>query len=353
MNTTTFSSHISRYPWRWLGTMGGVIAALTCGSITAMAAQGTIEISLAVPAAVITAELAPPPNVPPPITRRTPAKVVVELETIEKRAPLADGVEYVFWTFNGTVPGPFMRVRVGDTIELHLKNAPDSKFPHSIDLHAVTGPHGGAMLTQTAPSQTTAFQWKALNPGLYVYHCATPLVLHHVANGMYGLILVEPEYGLAPVDREFYVMQGDFYTEGKIGDPGLQPFSMEKMLAERPEYVVFNGAMGALLGPRVLRAKVGETVRIFFGVGGPNLTSSFHVIGGIFNIIHPEGASEDNIQTALVPAGGATMVQLTFQVPGTYMLVDHSLSRVAKGAVGALIVEGPEAPEIYGKVPGL
>ncbi|MBI3330324.1 MAG: nitrite reductase, copper-containing, partial [Nitrospinae bacterium] len=305
------------------------------------------------PLPVIKAALLPPPFVPPPIGRRSPAKVLVDLETIEKRAPLADGVEYDFWTFGGTVPGPFLRVRVGDTIELRLKNASDSKFPHSIDLHAVTGPGGGATLTQTAPGQAMAFQWKALNPGLYVYHCATPLVPHHVANGMYGLILVEPEGGLPPVDREFYIMQGDFYTGGKLGEQGFQPFSMEKMLAERPEYIVLNGAVGAVMGSKALRAKVGERVRLFFGVGGPNLTSSFHVIGEIFDAVYPEGASEahHHVQTTLVPAGGATMVEVTVEVPGTYLLVDHSLSRLVRGAVGVLEVEGPEAPEIYQKLP--
>jgi nitrite reductase (NO-forming) len=354
MDTTTMLSGIWHRPRHWLGVMG-IVAALTPGGVAAVAAQEITPPSWPVTAAVNRAELVPPPHVPPPITRRTPAKVIVELETVEKRAPLAEGVEYELWTFNGTVPGPFLRVRRGDTVELHLKNAQDSKFPHSIDLHAVTGPHGGAMPTQTAPNRTTAFQWKALNPGLYVYHCATPLVPHHVANGMYGLILVEPDEGLPPVDREFYVMQGDFYTEGKFGEPGPQPFSIEKMAAERPDYVVFNGAVGALIGPQALQAKAGERVCIFFGVGGPNVISSFHVIGEIFDTLYPEGASEarHDVQTTLVPAGGATVVELTFQVHGTYMLVGHSLSRVMKGAVGAVVVEGAEAPEVYGKVPGM
>jgi nitrite reductase (NO-forming) len=350
-----FHSIVRRNKPRWLHTIGSMVAALVVGSAALVGAQGTAKSALSDLPPVIKAEVLPPPLVPSPITRRVPGKLLVELETVEKPMPLADGVQYEFWTFNGSVPGPFLRVRVGDTIELHLKNAHDSKFPHSIDLHAVTGPHGGAMLTQTAPNQTTAFQWKALNPGLYVYHCATPLVPHHVANGMYGLILVEPEDGLPRVDREFYVMQGDVYTEGKLGDHGLQAFSMEKLLAERPEYIVFNGAVGALMGPQALRANVGETVRIFFGVGGPNITSSFHVIGEIFDTVYPEGASEarHHLQTTLVPAGGAAIVELTFQVPGTYTLVDHSLSRVVKGAVGSVVVEGPEAPDVYGGLPGM
>jgi nitrite reductase (NO-forming) len=355
MHTITFAPIVRRNKPRRLNTIGFMVAALLVGSAAMIAAQGTAESPPLQLSPVIKAELFVPPHVPPPVTRRVPARVLIELETIEKHMMLADGVQYEFWTFNGSVPGPFLRVRVGDTVELHLKNAHDSKFPHSIDLHAVTGPYGGAMLTQTAPNQTTAFQWKALNPGLYVYHCATPLMPHHVANGMYGLILVEPEDGLPRVDREFYVMQGDVYTEGKLGDRGFQAFSMEKLLAERPEYIVFNGAVGALMGPQALHANVGEKVRIFFGVGGPNITSSFHVIGEIFDTVYPEGASEaqHHLQATLVPAGGATTVELTFQVPGTYMLVDHSLSRVVKGAVGAVIVEGPEAPDTYGKLPGM
>jgi nitrite reductase (NO-forming) len=297
----------------------------------------------------ITAELLPPPRVPPPITRREPATVVVRLESFEKRGRLADGVEYEFWTFGDGVPGPLIRVREGDTVEIHYKNHGSSKFPHSIDLHSVTGPGGGAKFTQTAPGQETAFTWKALNPGLYVYHCATPMVSHHIANGMYGMILVEPKEGLRVVDREYYVVQGEFYTAGKLGEQGLQAFSFEKMFREQPEYVVFNGSTGSLRGNNALKARVGETVRIFFGVGGPNTTSSFHVIGEIFDRVHPEAASEPlrNVQTTLVPAGGATMVEFQVNVPGTFVLVDHSLTRVEKGAIGELIVEGPEVPEIF------
>ena len=292
------------------------------------------------------------PTVPSPIGRRAATTVKIELETVEKKARLADGVEYEFWTFDGTVPGPMLRVRQGDTVELKLKNS--AKLTHSIDLHAVTGPGGGATLTQVLTGQEAVFRWKALNPGLYVYHCASPIIPMHIAQGMYGLILVEPPEGLAPVDREYYVMQGDFYTVAKTGEPGAQGFAMDKMLNEEPEYVVFNGAGAALTGDRALTARVGEKVRIFFGVGGPNLTSSFHVIGEIFDAVYPEGASEPlhNVQTTLVPTGGATIVEFTVDVPGTYLLVDHSLSRLLKGAVAQLVVTGPEAPDIYQQVSG-
>ena len=291
------------------------------------------------------------PHVPPPIGRRHPAKVVVNLEVLEVTKRLADGVEYTFWTFGGAVPGLFIRVREGDVVELHLNNHPSSKMPHNIDLHAVTGPGGGAASTFTAPGHSSQFTFTALNPGLYVYHCATAPVPMHISNGMYGLILVEPKEGLRPVDREYYVMQGDIYTQGRTGEAGLQIFDNTKADDERPTYVVFNGAVGALVGDRALTAKVGETVRIYFGVGGPNLTSSFHIIGEIFDRVYAEGGTrlfQENVQTTHVPAGGSTMVEFKVEVPGTFILVDHSLSRAfSKGALGMLKVAGDETRVIY------
>ena len=300
--------------------------------------------------APLPAVLTDAPLVPPPITRRTPAKVLVELEVSEVNLPMADGVDYTFWTFGGKVPGKFIRVRQGDTVEFHLMNHPESRFPHNIDLHGVTGPGGGAAGSNTAPGRRTQFTFKALNPGLYVYHCATAPVGEHVANGMYGLILVEPQGGLAPVDREYYVMQSDFYTKGSHHEKGHQPFDMEKAIDERPTYVVFNGAEGALLGERALKAKVGERVRLFVGNGGPNLVSSFHVIGEIFDRVYAEAGTRysEHIQTTLVPAGGAAVVEFKVEVPGSYKLVDHSILRAFnKGALGELKVEGAEAKATY------
>jgi nitrite reductase (NO-forming) len=290
------------------------------------------------------------PRVPPPIRRHEPARVIVRLEVIEEVRSIADGVQYTFWTFGGDVPGRFIRIRHGDVVEFHLHNHPTSKMPHNIDLHAVTGPGGGAKSTFTAPGHETTFTFRALNPGLYVYHCATDPVPMHVANGMYGLILVEPAGGLPPVDREYYVMQGDFYTTGGYRERGLQAFDLAKGIDERPTYVLFNGAEGSLTGDRALKANVGETVRIYFGNGGPNLTSSFHVIGEIFDRVWFEGGSnvQTNVQTTLVPAGGAAIVDFKVEVPGTYILVDHSLFRAFnKGAVGMLVVDGIGARDLY------
>jgi nitrite reductase (NO-forming) len=292
-----------------------------------------------------TAVLTQAPSVPPPIKRKHSAKVIVHLEVKEVTKRLADGVDYTFWTFGGDVPGSFIRIRVGDNVEFHLNNAPDSKLPHNIDLHAVTGPGGGATSSFTAPGHSSQFSFKALNPGLFIYHCATAPVGMHVANGMYGLILVEPEGGLPPVDHEYYVMQSEFYTSGAYGEEGLQAFDMNKALDERPTYVVFNGAVGSLVGDKALTAKVGETVRLFVGNGGPNLTSSFHVIGEIFDTVYQEGGTvptQHNVQTTLIPAGGSTIVEFKVDVPGTFILVDHSLFRAFnKGALGMLKVFGP------------
>jgi len=295
--------------------------------------------------------LTSPPHVPPPIKRNYSARVVVNLEVLEVVGKLADGVEYTFWTYGGSVPGSFIRIREGDVVEFHLNNHPSSKLPHNIDLHAVTGPGGGATSTFTAPGHSSQFTFQALNPGLYVYHCATAPVPMHIGNGMYGLILVEPKAGMPAVDKEYYVMQGEFYTSGRYGEEGLQSFDMAKAIDERPAYVVFNGAVGSLVGDKAITANVGEHVRIYFGVGGPNLLSSFHVIGEIFDKVYPEAGlslPNANVQTTLVPSGGATMVEFKVDVPGTFILVDHSLTRAFnKGALGMLKVNGPEDRVIY------
>ena len=293
-----------------------------------------------------------PADLPEPIGNRGPENIRVDLETVELSGKLADGTTFKYWTFNGLVPGPFIRIRVGDTVEVHLKNLPDSLMNHSVDFHAVTGPGGGAVATQTQPGGETMFTFKAINPGVYVYHCATPMVAHHIANGMYGMILVEPEGGLPPVDREFYVMQGELYTAQPFGTAGNLTDDTTKLLNENPEYFVFNGASMALASDQnALMANVGETVRIYFGVGGPNFTSSFHVIGEIFDRVYDQAsltsAPLTNVQTTLVPPGGATMVEFTVEVPGRYILVDHALSRLQRGLAGFLIVEGEDNLEIY------
>jgi nitrite reductase (NO-forming) len=292
-----------------------------------------------------------PIDLPAAVGDRGPETVRVEFETIERMGELADGTSYRYWTFNGQVPGPFVRVRVGDTVQVSMKNADDSWMQHNVDFHAVTGPGGGGVATVADPGATKGFTFKALNPGLYVYHCAVPMAAQHIANGMYGLILVEPEGGLPEVDHEFYVMQGEIYTNEAFGTAGELTESYDKLLNEMPEYYVFNGAANALAEDNALHATVGETVRIYFGVGGPNKTSSFHVIGEIFdkayNLASLTAEPLTDVQTITVPPGGAAAVDFKVEVPGTYMLVDHALSRAARGLIGQLVVDGEAQPEIF------
>src|SRR5215471_15028599 len=292
-----------------------------------------------------------PTDLPGPIAKREPQTVRVDLLSVEVEGRLAEGTTFGYWTFNGRVPGPFIRVRVGDTIDIHLKNSADSAMIHSVDFHAATGPGGGAASLQVDPGQERSMTWKALVPGIYVYHCATPMVAEHIANGMYGLILVEPEAGLPRVDHEFYVMQGEIYTDEPYGTKGEATFSTDKLMNERPEYFVFNGAAAALKGAHKMNTKVGETVRIFFGVGGPNYTSAFHVIGGIFDKAYATGSftapPAPDVQTISVPPGGAATVELTMSVPGDFILVDHALVREERGLGGIIHVEGPPQPEIF------
>jgi nitrite reductase (NO-forming) len=316
------------------------------------AGNSAAQASLA-PAKAVTAKTIarPATAVVAPLNRTAPATVRVDLETQEVVAEIEKGETFTYWTFGGSVPGPMIRVRVGDTVELHLRNAANSVLTHSIDLHAVNGPGGGATATQTGPGKESVVTFRALNPGLYVYHCATAPIPMHIANGMYGLILVEPEGGLPPVDREFYIMQAELYTNGILGTQGHHDVDMIKMGNEEPDYIVFNGKVGSLTGDNALTAKVGETVRIFFGVGG-FLPSSLHLIGEIFDRVYPEGAMGSavnmNVQTTLVPAGGATIVEFKVQVPGSYTLVDHALGRaLAKGTAAQLNVTGDHDTSIY------
>jgi nitrite reductase (NO-forming) len=322
-------------------------AAFSLGSVPAQAAQEHGHSAAPVAVADVVRDAS---DLPGPLARRGPQTVKVDLETVEVTGQLADGSTYHYWTFNKKIPGPFIRVRVGDTVEVRMKNAGNSAMPHNVDFHAVTGPGGGAAATMAAPGESKGFTFKALQPGLYVYHCAAPMVAQHIANGMYGMILVEPEGGLSPVDREYYVMQGELYTEQAHGSEGEHTESIDKLLAEQPEYYVFNGAADALV-KKPLQAKVGETVRIFFGVGGPNKTSSFHVIGEIFDKAYPlasvTSAPMTDVQTITVPPGGAAVTEFKLDVPGRYVLVDHALSRMERGLKGLLVAKGEERAEIF------
>lgn len=345
--------------------VGGAGAAAPVAATAGSTAMASMEMPTAAPSsAANSAQASPatgedivrdPTDLPGPIGDRPPTTVRVDLEVKEIVGQLADGTTYPYWTFNGKVPGPFFRVRVADTVEVHLKNDKSSIMPHSVDFHAVTGPGGGAVMTTTPPGGETSFTFKALNPGLYMYHCATPMVAVHIANGMYGLILVEPEGGLPKVDHEYYVDQGEIYTAGKFGDKGAQSLDLDKLLDEQPQYYVFNGAVGALTTEHPLKASVGQTIRMFLGDAGPNKISSFHIIGEIMDRVYDQGSLTapplTDVQTTLVPAGGAAMIELQFQVPGRYIMLDHAIARMQRGLMGFIMVDGPPAPEIFNGTP--
>lgn len=289
------------------------------------------------------------PNDVPTLMEGGDGKVVkIEITAQEVLSEVAKGSYFNYWTYNKQVPGPMFRVREGDTVMVSLTNHPSSLHDHNIDFHAVTGPGGGASVTLVAPGETKTFKWKALNPGLYIYHCATPNVSTHNSHGQYGLILVEPKEGLPSVDKEFYVTQGELYTLGGTGKKGLTIFDSKGLVDGHPTYVTFNGRVETT--PR-MKARVGDTIRMYVGNGGVNLISSFHVIGEIFDIVYPEGAigsePHKNIQTTSVLPGGSTIVEFTVEVPGKYILVDHALARLNKGAWAILEVEGEKAPDIF------
>jgi copper-containing nitrite reductase len=320
---------------------------------TSVAVAGIIAVAQVVAAAPWReqAQLTFAPDVPPPIGRRPPAIVEVHLTSGVFTNQLKGEIKYAYWSFNGHTPGPFIRAREGDTLELHVANTDESGKPHNCDLHAVTGPGGGAPVTTVVKGEERVSWFKLLQPGLYIYHCAAPPVMDHIANGMYGMILVEPKRGLPKVDREFYVMQSEVYTKDAAEDAEFLEYSHEKGLEERPTFVVFNGRVNSLTGKNSLKARVGERVRIYFGDAGPNLISSFHVIGTIFDKVYREGdlisPPARSVQTTLVPSGGATAVEFDAKVPGTYTLVDHAIFRIEQGAVGYLEVGGNPQCSIY------
>lgn len=298
-----------------------------------------------------------------PLERNGPMVQEGHFQIRETAAEVVPGTTVDYWTFDGTVPGPMLRARVGDTIDFRLHNPEDSSMPHNVDFHAVTGPGGGATALDAAPGATSNLRVTLLNPGIYIYHCAFPDVPTHIAHGMYGLILVEPEGGLPQVDHEFYVLQSEIYTDrggsrssAQLEDAGHLAFSGEFGNLEEPTFVHFNGRPGAVTGDRAIGVfadaaiATGDTARLYVGNIGPNLISSFHVIGEIFDTVYVEGSFDlvnHNVQSTVVPSGGAAGVEITFEVPGDYLMVDHAIFRVHKGAAGTIHVEGEEAPDVF------
>ncbi|MEO6119509.1 MAG: plastocyanin/azurin family copper-binding protein [Terriglobales bacterium] len=333
------------------------LAVLLVFIVTAATAQSVERPQLVLePKANLKVEPAPwshAPLVPSPITRKEQRRLVVNWEAREMKAEIAPGVIYEsYWTFEGKVPGPVLRLREGDLLEINLTNNITSTQHHNIDFHFVMGPGGGASALNVAPGATAKLEVRATAPGFYMFHCATSDIPTHIANGMYGYVIVEPAEGLPPVGNEYYVVQSELYTTD--GKKGKQAFSIERGDNFDAEYVVFNGAVGALMGPKALRGNLNQPVRLWVGNAGPNFISSFHVIGQIFNKVYREGdlisPPGRGIQTTLIPAGGSAVVEFTSTVPGTYLLVDHAIFRLHKGAVGAIDFAGAANAEVFDAV---
>lgn len=300
------------------------------------------------------------PDMPPPITRSTQAIVEVGFEIVEEVRTIdpVRGVEFETWGYkivggDGTVvsgtPGPVIRARVGDVLRFTVTNPASNTHPHNVDLHSVTGQGGGAEATTVAPGETKTIEARLLYPGFFMYHCAYGDIPQHIAHGMYGGILVEPETPLESVDHEWYIVQSEFYTAGL---EGLVDLDRAAVRDESPTYVVFNGAVGAIAGDNALDMQVGERVRIYFVNAGLNLASNLHPIGSHWDKVYQEatllGTPLRGSQTTLVPAGGGTVVELVGYVPSTLVLVDHALSRaVDKGAIGQIVVTGDPNAEIF------
>lgn len=260
-------------------------------------------------------------------------------DTIE----IANGVRYVGWTFGGTVPGPVIRVRVGDLVRISLVNEAEG-MPHSIDFHASRIPMNHAMKS-IPPGDSLQFEFVATTAGVFMVHCGTPPVLMHIAQGMYLPIIVDPEDGWpGEVDKEFVVVQSEFYAQPSIANPAMMEGDWNAMQANAATHVVFNGrAAQYVTSP--FEVDVGDRVRIFVLNAGPNRGSAFHVVGAIFDAVYPSGNPDEvlhGIQTWDVPVGGGAVFETSFEAglsgEGNYAFVTHAFADATKGAVGIIKV---------------
>jgi nitrite reductase (NO-forming) len=344
-----------------LQVLGTGAALLGIRGTRAIAASNTNRSSVATPAVAVPQAsrgvVADPASIPPPIGERShPIHHEITLEALEVGGEIEPGASFSYMTFNGQVPGPMIRVRQGDTVTLTLRNDHHSRTWHSIDLHAVYGPGGGSDATTVLPGQSKTITFKTMYPGAFIYHCAVPGEMDaHIARGMFGMIVVEPEAGLPHVDREFYIGQNETYTKKRPGSPsGPREFDDERLLNESATYVMFNGAYNALTAKRfgAMKAKVGETVRVFMVNGGPNLLSSLHPIGNIWSRVWIMGAFAmppmHFLQSVPVPPGNAIVADMELPVPQTIKIVDHAMTRAtSKGAMAEIEVTGEPNPEVF------
>ncbi|MFD1563403.1 copper-containing nitrite reductase [Haloarchaeobius amylolyticus] len=301
-----------------------------------------------------------PTDIPPPVDWNEPREHDVTIETERVTAEIEPGVTFDYMTFEGQVPGPMIRVRRGDQVNLTFEVSEDLNVAaHNMDFHAVYGPGGGAEATTVAPGDDPMqISFTADYAGVFIYHCAIPNMDQHISAGMFGSILVEPEDGLPEVDNEYYLGQHEIYTDGEVGEEGHHSFDFDAMLDEEPTYVVFNGqAYGFTedgVGP--MEAETGETARVYFANGGPNLLSSLHPIGNVWSRYYRDGdllsEPDQNIETAPVAPGTTTAAEMEFPVPGPVKIVDHALTRAARrGALAGINVAGEENPDLYDEDP--
>ena len=304
------------------------------------------------------------PDVAPPMNRSDQRVWDIHIESIEGVCPLdpANGITTDMWGFRiageeditcGS-PGPVLRGRVGDVANITLTNLATNTHPHNIDFHAVTGEGGGAADLTVNPGESATIQVRLLYPGAFMYHCAFGDVPVHIAHGMVGMFIVDPEVPLPEVDHEWAIMQSEWYV-GEPGDDGEALFDRDALFNEEPRFVTFNGRTDALIGDNTLSMNVGERGRIYFVNEGLNLDSNFHPIGSHWDLVYPEAATHQanrairGSQSTLVVAGGGTVVEIDALVPSTVLLVDHALVRTFyKGAIGTIVISGSANPEIFG-----
>jgi len=302
------------------------------------------------------------PAVPAPTTRTDQRVVEFEMDVIEGECPIdpANDVSTLMWGFRiggddttcGS-PGPILRARVGDLARITVNNLASSKNGHNIDFHSVTGQGGGAAATTVAPGESATINSRLLYPGAFMYHCAFGDVPKHIAHGMYGMFIVDPETPLPEVDHEWSIMQSEWFLS-EPGSTGVAEFDSERLLLEHPTYVTFNGRTDALTGDNALQMQVGERARFYMVNEGLNLASNFHPIGSHWDVVYPEAATHPinrvirGSQSTLVVAGGATVTELIGQVPSTIILVDHALVRTFyKGCIAQVVISGEENADIF------
>ena len=312
--------------------------------------KGAVQIEGAAPAPAAdhggplpVADVVADPNAPAPVRYdpTAPERLAgtvheITLETLEQEMTVAPGFVQKVWTFGGTVPGPVIRVQVGDTIRIRLKNPATSELPHSVDFHASKVAWNDEM-TNIMPGEEKIYEWKAEYAGVWMYHCGTAPTLHHIVNGMYGMVIVEPEGGLEPVDQEFVLVQSEWY----LGPQG-EVSSLEKAAAAAPapDFVLFNGVANQYKDAPI-KVATGERVRVYVLNAGPSVDSAFHIVGTIFESVIKEGVAlqrgnEGNWGAQavdLAPAQGA-IVEFTLAEDGLYPIVTHAFNFVGRGALG-------------------